>query len=139
MRIMAHPLSAVLWDFDDVLTGPDGAPDPWMLERCAALEKRGIAQAVLTNARGDRAAGIDAALAAFPGIGTLLTPDRTGHAKPEPRAFLAAAEALGQEPGAVLVVDPVSDHVNAAAGAGFKTFRYSRLARDVLKRTLDAR
>jgi len=134
MRILSHPLSAVLWDLDDVLLGPDGAPDPWMQERCAGLEKRGVAQAVLTNAAAD-----EAALEGFAGVGHLFTPARTGHEKPDPQAFLAAAEALELDPGAVLVVDPVGTHVNAAAGAGFKTFRYSRLARDVLRRTLEAR
>jgi len=139
MRIMAHPLSAVLWDFDDVLVGPGDVPDPWMQERCAALHTRGVTQAVLTNATGPRATEIAAALEAFPGVGELFTPERTGHAKPDPQAFLAAADALALAPGAVLLVDPISAHVNAAAGAGFKTFRYSRLARDVLQRTLDAR
>ena len=134
MRILSHPLSAVLWDLDDVLLGPDGAPDPWMLAQCKVLETRGVAQAVLTNSAAD-----DAALEPFAGVDHLFTPARMGHAKPEPQAFLAAAEALELDPGAVLVVDPVGAHVNAAAGAGFKTFRYSRLARDVLKRTLEAR
>lgn len=118
MRVTSHPLLAVLWDTNGVLSDQN---DDWIAGRVAILAKRGVDQVAIGGAA-PAELGIDAAI--------------EGPASPD--TFAKAIESLGHEPGAILFVGASSADVNAAASAGMRTFRYSRLARDVLQRRLDA-
>ena len=100
----------------------------------ATLDKRGVRQAILTNADARRASWIEEHADAFPGIEAVFASARIGHAKPAPEAFAHAARALGLDAGAILFVDDEAANVNAAASAGMRSFRYSVLARDALRR-----
>ncbi len=118
MRTSSQPLSAVIWDAPGILSG---GIDPWLRERLDTLSERGVALAAMGGAAPPEA-GIDAV---FDG-----PPDVDG--------FRGAIAALGCEAGAVLYIGVSGAEVNAAAKAGLRTFLYSRLGRDVLKRRLEA-
>jgi len=145
MRILSQPLSAVLWGLDGVLldaSAPDSdppQPDPWTIERLTALQKRGVQQAILANVDPSRADWVEANLAAFPGVDAIFAPARIGATLPDAGAFVHAISALDLDPGAILFIDTDASHVNAAARAGMRSFRYSKLARDALQRELTAR
>lgn len=115
MRVTSQPLLAVIWDSDTVDAGPG---DDWLAGQMKALSVRGVVQ------RGIGAAALPPELEMLSGVAK----DRDG--------FAAAAQALGLEPGAVFFVGGRSEEVNAAAAAGLRSFKYSRLARDVLARRL---
>ncbi len=50
---------------------------------------------------------------------------RTGHRKPEPQAYLGAAEALGREPGECLFVDDREKNVAGARAVGMPALRFT--------------
>ncbi len=118
MRITSQPLSAILWDAAGVLSDTG---DGWLADWIARLDKRGVVQAAFGGAA--------------PGG---LPLGRAFDGPANAAGFGAAVAALGVAPGAVLFVGASNAEVNAAAGAGLRSFRYSRLARDVLSRRLQA-
>ncbi|SLN66667.1 HAD-IA family hydrolase [Roseisalinus antarcticus] len=114
----------------------DFHPDRRLIELSADAAKRGIRQAILTNADLRRGAWIESRLPDMPHMERLFVSSSIGHAKPDPRAYAAAVEGLGLEPNKILFVDDVTANVNAAAKLGFRTFRYSRLSYDALRSRL---
>ncbi|MFO7168747.1 MAG: HAD family hydrolase [Chloroflexota bacterium] len=91
------------------------------------LRRRGLKLAVLTNFelpsidRTLRYAGIDPSL-----FDVLLSSSATGITKPDVRAYLGCAEALGLEPAACLFVDDRSDNVDGARRAGMRAVLIDR-------------
>ena len=114
----------------------DFHPDRQVLALVERLRAKGVAQAILTNCDRRRADWLDTLLPRLGGIDLLFASARLGAAKPEARAYLRAAEGLGLSPQSILFVDDTPANVNAAAGLGFRSFLYSPLAFDALKRQL---
>jgi putative hydrolase of the HAD superfamily len=92
-----------------------------------ALRARGLRLAVLTNFELPsihltlRHAGIDPAL-----FDTLLSSASLGTYKPDMRAYLAAAEALGLPPAACAFVDDLPENVQAAHALGMRAWLIDR-------------
>jgi putative hydrolase of the HAD superfamily len=100
---------------------PDAAP------ALRALRRAGFRLAVLTNFE---LPSIDRTLAQAgldPGLFELLLSRGTlGVAKPDPRAFMAAADMLGLRPEECCLVDDLSEHVVAARELGMHAFQIDR-------------
>lgn len=100
---------------------PDGPP------AVAALRAAGLRLAVLTNfelpsvERTLAQAGYDPAL-----FDASLSAVALGWPKPDPRAFGAAAAALGREPAACCVVDDLAENVAAARSIGMRAYQIDR-------------
>ena len=118
--------------------GQDFHPAPALKALVAHAARRGLPQVIASNADTRRADWIEGHLAHFPGIGGLVASSRVGARKPDPAFFAALAEALDLPPAAILFVDDLAANVNAASGLGFRTYRYSFLALDNLRRLLNA-
>jgi putative hydrolase of the HAD superfamily len=103
---------------------PDAAP------ALAALHDAGLRLAVLTNFElpsVDRTlahAGLDPAL-----FEVTLTSTSLGLAKPDPRAFRAAAAALDLAPAACAFVDDLAENVAAARSIGMRAYQIDRSSR----------
>ena len=117
MRTSSQPLSAVIWDAPGVLSG---GIDGWMRDRLEHLSDRGVLLAAM-GGPAPAEAGIERVFGGPPGA----------------EAFAEAVAALGLEAGSVLYVGASGAEVNAAAKAGLRTFLYSRLGRDMLRRRLE--
>ena len=111
----------------------DWHPDPQIIALCRAVAKRGLPQAILTNADRDRAAWVQSHLPDLPGIGAVHASALIGAAKPDPAAFAAAIADWDLPAGAVLFVDASATNVNAAAKLGFQTFRLTPFSLDALR------
>jgi len=114
----------------------DFHPDHKALALVAECKARGLRQAILSNCDSRRAAWLEALAPQMPGITDVLCSSRLGRAKPDAAAFDAARAALDLPAGAIVFVDDSPSNVNAAASLGFRTFLYSPLALDALRRTL---
>jgi HAD superfamily hydrolase (TIGR01509 family) len=97
----------------------NGAPPmPGIVELLAALREAGIPVALASNsiaefvARALDACGLEAAFDA------IVTADRVEHPKPAPDVYLAAAAALGAEPGSCIALEDSRTGVAAARAAG---------------------
>ncbi len=134
--IKATGVDASLEEIIDYWLSRDTHLDTRLLEMAEAMAGRGLRQVVAANADPDRAAAIETVLGDWPGIDTVFASCRMGVAKPDPDFFRRIAEALGVTPGALILIDDGSANVNAAARAGWRSFRYSKLARDALRRVL---
>ncbi|NTU80178.1 MAG: HAD family hydrolase [Chloroflexales bacterium] len=93
----------------------------------AALRNAGLGLAVLTNfelpgvAQTLAHAGLDPAAFA-----TILNAGMIGYAKPDPRAFHAAADALGLPPALCCFVDDLAENVTAARSIGMQAYQIDR-------------
>lgn len=100
---------------------------PDTLDCLRDLRARGLRLAVLTNFELPsihqtlRHAGIDPAL-----FDTLLSSASLGAHKPDPRAYLAAAEALGLPATACAFVDDLPENVQAARAVGMRAWLIDR-------------
>jgi len=111
----------------------DWHPDPQVIALCRAVAKKGLRQAILTNADRDRAAWITGRLPDLPGIEAVHASSLIGAAKPDAAAFAAASAAFDLPPQVILFVDDSSTNVNAAAKLGFQTFRLTSFSLDALR------
>jgi putative hydrolase of the HAD superfamily len=99
----------------------DFAAFPDALGCLRTLQARGLRLAVLTNFEMPSVdlalqhAGIDPAW-----FGVLLSSSMLGRSKPDPRTYLAAADALGLAPSACLFVDDILENVEGACAVGMR-------------------
>ena len=99
----------------------DFAAFPDALGCLRSLQARGLRLAVLTNfempsvALALQHAGIDPAW-----FSVLLSSSMLGRSKPDPRTYLAAADALGLAPNACLFVDDILENVEGACAVGMR-------------------
>ncbi|MEP7329491.1 MAG: HAD family phosphatase, partial [Betaproteobacteria bacterium] len=82
------------------------------------LDREGIAKAVATSTRRDRAQVKLAQTALLPRFATLVGGDEVERGKPAPDIFLAAAHRLGQPAAACIVLEDSEPGVRAALAAG---------------------
>lgn len=114
----------------------DFHPEPALQRMIRELDRRGITQVIATNADARRAAWVDALRDQFPGITQVFASGRMGVKKPDPAYYEHLASALDLPPAAIMVIDDVTANINAASKLHFRTYQYSRLARDNLGRAL---
>jgi putative hydrolase of the HAD superfamily len=118
----------------DALFAHYAAGEPWRLvadaaEALRAAHARGLALAVVSNMDA-RLPGILARLGVAELFDALVLPSTCGFAKPDPRIFRAALEALRVAPGEALYVgDREPDCVAAARAAGLPALRLDPTAR----------
>ncbi len=89
-----------------------------LLELLDWLETAGIAKAVATSTRRDRAQAKLRATALLPRFSALVGGDEVARGKPAPDIFLAAARLLGQPVEACIVLEDSEPGVRAALAAG---------------------
>lgn len=111
-------------------------PNAEVIALMKSVADRGLRQAVLSNCDSRRAIWLDAVMAEFPPIEAVFASARIGAAKPDPAAFAHVAQALDLPAGALMLIDDLPRNVNAAANAGWRSFRYSRIAHQALRRSL---
>ncbi len=110
--------------------------DEELLGFAEELSARGIRQVVATNNEPHRTALVEQHLGDWPRIERVFSSGHLGVAKPDPTFFDKITDDLGIKPGEAMLIDDVGANVNAAAGQGWRSFRYSPLAKDALKRNL---
>lgn len=107
--------------FNTVLDRDGIAPYPGTLDVLALLDAHGIRQAIVSSSRNARKVLDVAGLTPrFPVVVDGTTAAAEGLAgKPEPDTFLRAAELVGVDPAAAVVVEDASSGVAAGAAGGF--------------------
>ncbi|HEX4898548.1 MAG TPA: HAD-IA family hydrolase [Candidatus Limnocylindrales bacterium] len=99
-----------------------GAVDPAMLELVGRVRAR-LPVALLSNADRGLRDELDASGLAL-AFDVIVISAEIGSAKPDPGPFLRAAELLGSQPSACLIVDDDQANVDAAVALGFVGLRH---------------
>jgi HAD superfamily hydrolase (TIGR01509 family) len=130
-RMLGRPgpeLSDELYELAVIEVAAGAAPMPGATALLAALAAAGVPVALVSNARrrfverGLRSAGLHDAFA------VVVTVDDVASPKPAPEPYLAAAAALGAEPGACVVLEDSPTGVAAGRAAGALTIGVPSLA-----------
>ena len=98
---------------DDILQ-----PMPGLFELLAAIERRGLPKAVATSSERSYLHNLLGRLDLLDRFDALLTAEDVTHGKPHPEIYLTAAQRLGVEPSAMLVLEDSDMGTKAAAAAG---------------------
>jgi len=109
-------------------------PNSAVRDLVTAARGRGWRTAVLSNSWGNPYDEED--LAGL--VDAVLLSERLGVRKPEPAAYLAAADALGVEPSRCVFVDDLRRNTTAASALGMSAFQYrpgtEQMLEDLLRR-----
>ncbi|MFQ6550067.1 hypothetical protein AADZ90_019140 [Aestuariibius sp. 2305UL40-4] len=133
-------LKVIAWDFDGVLNRADPADsidlDDSLLFWAEVLAQKSLRHVALADADAERATLIETHLGDWPSIEQVFASGLLGSSRPDPAFFDAVTDTLAIKPGEAMLIDASGTNVNAAAGQGWRSFRYSPLAKDALKRSL---
>ena len=111
--------------------GQRSAPYPGLLELVGVLGKAGIPWGVVTNKLARFALPLMDKMGFVPVAGTIVTPDRVTHPKPDPEAVTLGCDQLGCDPLETLFVGDHLRDIEAGKAAGCRTIAaaYGYLAR----------
>jgi HAD superfamily hydrolase (TIGR01509 family) len=105
-------------DYDAIVAAEGIALKPGLAELLDLLDERGIATAVATSTRRERALAKLDRVGLTHRFAALVGGDEIAHGKPAPDIFIAAAARLGVAPGDCIVLEDSEPGVIGAAAAG---------------------
>lgn len=103
----------------------DALPDDRTLQIVSQLRARGIGNVMATNNEIHRTRFIEHEMGFGAHMDRIFAAGRMKVAKPDLAYFVHIEEALGAEPGQILLVDDLQENVLAARGRGWQTFHFT--------------
>ncbi len=106
----------------------EARPSEGLLQLLDMLKSKGMKTALATSAVNEYAGLILDKFGIRGKFDAVVTGDDVKNGKPDPEAFLKAAEKLGVEPGECIVIEDAEKGVQAAKVAGMKAIGYQNLS-----------